>query len=127
VLHADFARVSAHEKVEVSVPIEIRGEAPGLKEGGVVEQLAHAIDLECEASDIPEKIDVSVNELELDDSITAGQLKLPSTARLIDAPDRVVVQCVSPVAAPEEETAVAGEAEPEVIGRKAVAEEESEE
>jgi large subunit ribosomal protein L25 len=120
ILHLDFTRVSAHEKVEVEVAVELRGEAPGLKEGGVVEQLVHEIELECEATDVPEKLYVNVNHLGLHGSITAAELELPATATIRCAPDTVVVQCVEPVAAPEEaEVAVTEEAEPEVIGRKA--------
>ncbi len=121
VLHVDFTRISAHEMVEVTVTLELRGEAPGLKEGGMVEQLVHELELECEATDVPEKIEVNVNNLGLNESITAGELELPSTAKIGCPADTVVVQCVVPTVAPEEEEALAGEpgeGEPEVIGRK---------
>lgn len=122
VLHVDFARVSAHERIEVQVPVELRGEAPGLKEGGVVEQLVHQIQIECEAGDVPERIEVNINHLQLGGSITAGQLELSETAKALCPPDTVIVQCTVPAALPEEEEVVAveeGEAEPEVIGRPA--------
>jgi large subunit ribosomal protein L25 len=121
-LHADFARVSEHERIEVEVPLELRGEAPGLKEGGLLEQMLHSIELECEATDIPEKLYVNVNHLGLHGSITASELKLPGTATIRCEPDTVIVQCVETAVAPEEEEVVVGEAaeaEPEVIGRKA--------
>lgn len=119
VLHVDFTRISAHEKVQVEVTLELRGEAPGLKEGGVVEQLAHRIEIECEAGDIPDRLDVNINQLNLHDSITAGELELSSTASILCEPDRVIVQCVEPAAVPEEEEAEPAEGvEPEVIGRK---------
>jgi large subunit ribosomal protein L25 len=120
VLHVDFTRISAHERVEVEVALELRGEAPGLKVGGVLEQLLHEIELECEATEIPEKLSVNVNSLKLDGSITAGQLELPRTATIRCPPETVIVQCVAPAVVPEEEVAVeeAAEVEPEVIGRK---------
>jgi len=125
ILHVDFARVSAHEMVEVEVPVELRGEAPGHREGGVVEQLLHEIELECEVTDVPEKLYVNINNLNLHGSITAAELALPPTATIRCEPDAVVVQCVEPVAVTEEEEiAPAEEAEPEVIGRRAEAEEE---
>jgi large subunit ribosomal protein L25 len=127
VLHVDFTRISAHERVEVQVPVELRGEAQGVKEGGVVEQLVHGLRLECEVTQIPEKLEVNINGLELDGSIAADQLELPGTAVILDPPDTVVVQCVLPMAEPEEEAAAAEEAEPEVIGRKPEDEEEREE
>jgi large subunit ribosomal protein L25 len=120
VLHVDFSRVSEHERVRVHVALELRGEAPGLKEGGVVEQLVHEIELECEATDVPEKLLVNVNNLGLDGTITAGGLDLPRTATIGCPPDTVIVQCVMPVAVPEEELPAEEpvEVEPEVIGRK---------
>ncbi len=118
VLHVDFTRVSAHERVEVQVPVELRGEAPGVKEGGIVEHVLHQVRLECEATQIPEKLEVNINDLGVDASVTAAELELPPTAKVLDPVDAVVVQCVLPAAVPEEEVAAAKEAEPELIGRK---------
>jgi len=119
VLHVDFSRVSEHERVQVQVTLELRGEAPGLKEGGVVEQLVHQIELECEVTQVPEKLEINVNHLDLDESITAGALELPSTATIGCPEDTVIVQCVVPAAVEEEVAEVEGaEVEPEVIGRK---------
>src|SRR5438128_2323619 len=56
VLHLDLTRVSADERVEVEVVVELRGEAPGVKEGGVLTHLVHQVDIECLAIAIPEKL-----------------------------------------------------------------------
>jgi len=117
ILHVDLTRVSAHERIEVTVVIELRGEAPGTKEGGVIEHNLHELEIECEAMSIPEKIEVSVNELKLGDALTVADLKLPEGIKALLPSEEVVVQCVEP-AAEEEVEAEVGEAEPEVIGRK---------
>ena len=65
VLHVDFSRVSEHERVQIEVKVELRGQAPGLKEGGIVELLIHELEIDCEALSIPEKIEVSVKDLHL--------------------------------------------------------------
>ncbi len=117
ILHVDFTRVSADERIEVTVSVELRGEAPGLKEGGVVEQPLHAIDIECLAIAVPEKIQVNVNHLQVDANITIADLVLPEGAKCLGNPDSVVVQCVVPVEVSEEGEGE-GEAEPEVIGGK---------
>lgn len=124
VVHVDFTRISAHEKVQVQVSVELRGEAPGLKDGGVVKQLIHELELECEAASIPEKLTVSINELELNGSITVAQLELPAGAKPLVDLAQDVVQCVEAVEEVEEELE-GGEVEPEVIGRKKDDEEES--
>src|SRR4051794_28664083 len=45
VLHIDFARVSADERIKVTVPVELRGQAPGARQGGVVQHLVHEIEV----------------------------------------------------------------------------------
>jgi large subunit ribosomal protein L25 len=117
ILHVDFARVSEHERITLQVAVELRGQAPGAKAGGVVELMVHELEIECEALRIPEKLEVNVNELELDGAVTAGQIKLPPGVTLVSDPEAVVVHCVQPV---EHDESLGGEggAEPEVIGRK---------
>jgi len=116
VLHVDFTRISEHEKVKVQIAVEIRGEAPGVREGGVVEQSIHQVEIECPASAIPERVLVNINQLKLHDSITVADLELPEGAVVLGDPAAVVVQCVEPVELPEEEVVEAAAGEPEVIG-----------
>src|SRR6185295_17726736 len=118
VLHVDFARVSEHERVEVKVKVELRGQSPGAKDGGIVELLVHELEIECEALSIPERLDVSIKELAIGQSITAGQVPLPQGAKLLSDPDAIVVHCIEAKAEEEEAGAEAGAAEPEIIGRK---------
>ncbi len=117
VIHIDFTRISAHEKVKVQVTIELRGEAPGVKEGGVIKQLIHELDVECEAGNIPEKLMLSVNDLAMNGSITVAQLDLPEGAMALVKPDTDVVQCAEVIELDEDEESM-GDVEPEVIGRK---------
>ena len=120
VLHLDLTRVSEHEKIQMKVPVELRGQAPGVKNGGVVEHLLHELEIECAASAIPEKLQVSINDLQLDGEITVAQMQLPSGIQVLAEPDAVVVQCVMPKAELEPgEGELGGGVEPEIIGRKA--------
>jgi large subunit ribosomal protein L25 len=122
-LHVDFARVSADERIHVTVPIELRGTAPGVTAGGILEQPLHALHIECPAIAVPEAIRVTVSELQIDGAIHVKDVTLPPEVKALDDPDAIVVQVKPPVA----EAAAAGEegatAEPEVIGRKAAEEE----
>jgi len=124
ILHLDLTRVSADESVVVSVAVELRGEAPGTKEGGVLDHHTYEIEIECLARAIPDKIEVSINSLHVGDSITVADLGLPETAKVLSDPEGIVVQCVE-ATLEEEEEAVPGAAEhePEVIGRQAEEEE----
>ena len=119
VLHIDLARIDASEAVEVSLLVELRGVAPGTRSGGIVKHQMHEILIRCPANKLPEHLEVNINELELDDSITADQVDLPAAAELLCNASDVVVTCVAPLVVEElEEGAEPGMAEPEVIGRK---------
>ena len=118
VIHVDFARVSLDERVEVTVPIELKGEPKNDGEvPGVVTQVINELEIECLVTEIPHSIIVNIADMKLDDQISISDLKLPpgSTTKM-DA-DAVVVTFKE---VKEEEVAPAeGEtAEPEVIGRK---------
>ncbi len=117
ILHVDFARVSATEKLKVTVPVELRGEAPGTKDGGVVKHFLHNIELVCEAAAVPEKVEVNINHLEFKKSILVKDLELPVGALALAEENTIVVSCVLPTEVAESEEAT-GDEEPEVIGRK---------
>lgn len=128
VLHVDLLRVRAGEKVTVEVPIELKGEAPGVNEGGLIEQVVHSIEIEVALDLIPDKLHISIKDLQIDGHKTVKDIyDLPAGAEMQCDDDLLVVHCVKP-AAEEEEGAVeeAGAAEPEVIA-KGKAEEEGEE
>lgn len=120
ILHADLFRVRKGEKHEAVVAVQLRGEAPGAKEGGIVQLVLHELEILCPVELIPDVFEVKVNELHLHQEITASQIPLPQGATLITAPESVVVHCIeaSRVAAPDEAVVEGEGAEPEVIGRK---------
>ena len=127
VVHLDFIRVAEGEKVELRVKVELKGEAPGTKEGGAVELVMHELEIDCPVGSIPDKLVVSVKELHLEGAITAGEVALPEGATLVTDADAVVVTCHKLAELEEGAVAVGEGAEPEIIGRKAGEEEEGEE
>ncbi|MBI3466522.1 MAG: 50S ribosomal protein L25 [Planctomycetes bacterium] len=128
ILHVDFARVAADERIKIEVRLELRGTAPGVEEGGVLSQLVHNVEVECLATEIPEVIRVDLRGLHLDQAIHVRDLVVPPGVKVLADPDVVVAQVtkkieeVAPVVAEE----VAGPVEPEIVGRR-VAEEPAEE
>lgn len=129
-LHVDFYRVSADERVVVSVPIEIRGTAPGIAGGGVLDQPLHSLSVECLAIAVPNSIRVNVGEMLLGSIIHIREVVLPEGVKAMQDPDAIVVQVVAKQT--EEVTPAAGAplevgpAEPERIGRVRAEEEEPE-
>ena len=119
ILHVDFTRVTAGEMIETTVAIELRGHAPGTHMGGTVEQPLHELVIECPPRSMTDRIEVSINELQMDQKITVGDLALPEGSETEVDPDTVVAQCVEKkVVEIEEEVPAATSAEPEVIGEK---------
>ena len=123
-IHVDFLRVSATDRVKVKVPIDLKGECPGQRAGGIVNLILHEIELECTADAVPEKIHAAVGKLQLGGTIKVHDLDLPAGAKALADADEAVVTCTVPVEKAEE--AAAGVAEPELIGRKAAEEGEAE-
>ena len=76
-IHVDFSEVSLSEKVRVTVPLSLVGEAKGVKlGGGVLEQVLRTIDIDVLPTDIPEKFDIDVSALDLDQTLFVRDLKL---------------------------------------------------
>lgn len=87
VLHVDFQRVSATDKIHVQVPLHFVGEeaAPGVKiGGGLVSHLMTSIDVRCLPRDLPEFIEVDLSALELNESVHLSDLKLPSGLEIVE-------------------------------------------
>ena len=123
-VHIDFLRVSATDRVKVKVPVELKGECPGQRAGGVLSLTLHEIELECRADAVPEKIHVPVGKLQLGGTIKVHDLELPTGAKALADADEAVVTCAVPVDKAEE--AAAAGVEPELIGRKPAEEGEAE-
>jgi len=135
-LHADFYRIAMDVAIRVTVPIHVVGEARGVKvDAGILELVVRAIEVECLPGDIPERIDVEVSDLAINQSLRVSDVQIPAKVKVLAAPDQVVVHVVSvkeevapaAAAAPaaEGEAAAAPTAEPEVI-KKGKKEEEGE-
>jgi large subunit ribosomal protein L25 len=118
ILHIDFARVSLDERVEVTVPLELKGTPKGEAEGGVLQQIVAELEIECLVTDIPDRITHNVSEMAIDDTLHLRDVTLPPGAKAMQDPDLIVAM----VKVIEEEAAApaaeAESAEPEVIGRK---------
>jgi large subunit ribosomal protein L25 len=119
ILHMDLLRITAKEKITMSVPLHFKGEniAPGVKEnGGVLARLLNSVEVRCLPDALPEYLEIDVSHLGLDESLHLSQIPLPAGIELIALThddDRPVVNIHIPRAATEETTTVAPES-PEV-------------
>jgi large subunit ribosomal protein L25 len=135
-LHADFHRIAMDRLLQITVPITVKGEAPGVKQqGGILEYVHRSIEVECLPADIPENVEINIGELMLHQGVRVRDLPVNQKWKPVSDADMMIVHVIMPkaeeVAAPAAaEGAVAAAAptvpaEPEVIkkGKKEEAEE----
>jgi large subunit ribosomal protein L25 len=116
-LHVDLKRIAMDQKMRLSVPVHIEGEAKGTKlEGGLLDLVLREVHIECLPADIPSHITVDVTELGQGEAIRVADLPQNASVKYLDEPDATVVHITyvkEEVAAPVEGAVAA--AEPEVI------------
>jgi len=128
-LHVDFCEISLKEKLKVKVPVVVKGEAVGVKEDeGVLTQVAWELEVECLPTEIPEHLDVQVDEMRIGDAIHVKDVEAPMDVLILDDPEMVVVTVNPPhieeEVVEEEVLGEEGEEEPEIIKKGKKEEEE---
>ena len=136
-LHADLKRIDLAKRLRVSIPVGTQGEPKGVKtQGGLLEVITRAAEIECLPDEIPENFVVDVTELLIGQSKRFGDLPMSGSMKLVSSPETVIAHVVTlraeevkpeAEAAPAAEAAAPEAAEPEVIkkGKKEEAAEEA--
>ncbi len=96
-LHADFIKVDRSVEVEVEVPVHIVGEAPGAREGGVLEHPLFTVHVRSLPGDVPEAIEADVSQLNMGDILRVSDLAADRAFTILDDPDTVVASIVAPI------------------------------
>jgi large subunit ribosomal protein L25 len=122
ILHVDFFRINVDEEIKVSVPLQLTGEAAGVKnEGGILQQHRYEIQISCLPTEIPDGFEIDVSELAIGDSLLVSDVEAGGIT-VLDDPDSFVAAVIPPtilvVEEPEEAEELEGELEPEVIGEE---------
>jgi large subunit ribosomal protein L25 len=107
-IHVDFAPVNMQEIIEITVPLTVTGDAPGVDEGGVLQQVAYEIQVESLPGDIPQEVTLDVSSLGMNENLTLGDLTLPEGVALLSEPEEVAVTVTAPTEITEEEMEAAG-------------------
>jgi large subunit ribosomal protein L25 len=128
IIHFDLLRVDPNETLTVEVKVELKGTAPGVVSGGVLDHTLRTLTVECLAIQIPDSIIVKIGAMEIGHAVHVRDLEVPPNTKILNNPDAIVVRVAqhgdeAPVAAPGEE----GPAQPEIIGKKPSDEEGAEE
>ena len=117
-VHVDFIRVRTDVAVAAEVPLHLTGEAAGVKDGGVLEQLLFNLPIQAMPQNIPHDIEADVSHLEIGDQLRLEQITLPSGVETELEPDTLVVQVIAPRVVEEAEAELAEGEEAEGEGEE---------
>jgi large subunit ribosomal protein L25 len=120
-IHVDFHHLSLTERTRVTVPLALKGEAPGVKqEGGILEHLRWELEVECLPTQIPHEIAVDLSSLRIGQTICVKDLTLPEGVKAVADLDQPLISCVAPKVEASAPTGLEaqGVVEPEVIKQK---------
>jgi len=90
IIHVDFLEVVSGRLLHARVPLKLVGIPVGVREGGVLENPAHEIEVECDPDNLPEQIEVDVSELHANHSIHVRELKIAGKVKVLSSPELVV-------------------------------------
>jgi large subunit ribosomal protein L25 len=115
-VHLDLLRVRLDVKIQATVVLELAGaeESPGVKDGGVLEQITRELTIEALPTDIPDSLTHDVSAMEINDTLTLDALTPPSTVTFADDPETVIATLSPPRLQLETEDEI--ESETEVVG-----------
>ena len=115
-MHVDLLRVDLNVAIHAVVPLELTGgeEAPGAKEGGVLEQITRELNIEALPSAIPEAIFHDVSGMDINDTITLAEVTVPDGVTLLDDPEETTVATLTPPRLATDEDEI--EEETELVG-----------
>jgi large subunit ribosomal protein L25 len=115
IVHVDFLAVSRTEKIQVDVEVIAVGEAPGVKQGGVVDHHLREVAIECFPQDVPEHLEADVSRMDLGDTLHVSDLVAPRGVTILTSPEEAVLAVIIPaVLRTEADLTIAGE-EPAVV------------
>ena len=104
VIHLDFLEIDMQKIIKVAVPVTTLGRSEGERRGGKLEKLMRAVDIECLPTDIPDSIEIDVNDLEIGDFIDISGLSLGEKTRPLRGEKEKVIQVVGQRLMEDEET-----------------------
>ncbi|HEV3230284.1 MAG TPA: 50S ribosomal protein L25 [Solirubrobacteraceae bacterium] len=119
-LHVDLQRVRLDEEIQATVTVELVGveDAPGVKAGGVLEQITREVNVEALPTEIPESIVHDVSAMEMNETLTLASVTAPAGVKLLDDLEETLIATLTPPRLQveeeeeiEEETEVVGEGE----------------
>jgi large subunit ribosomal protein L25 len=118
-VHVDFIRVRADQTIQAEVRIDLQGDAEGVSQGGMLEQMMHTLTVEGKPGQLPNEIVHDVTALELGDQLHVKDLVVPAGITVVNDPDDLIATISQPRGLEEEAAAAEGEGEEGAEGAEA--------
>jgi len=96
IVHVDFYGVTLKEKLTLEVDIELIGEPIGVEEGGILQVELRKVEIECLPSHVPDSLKADLNNLNVGDHITIGEMEIPKGVEVLTDLDKIVAAIVLP-------------------------------
>jgi large subunit ribosomal protein L25 len=112
-VHLDLLRVRLDQEIQATVVLELVGseDSPGVKEGGVLEQITREVTIEALPTSIPDALHYDVSEMVIGDTVTLGAVTAPAGVKLVDDAETVIATLTPPRLQVEEEAEIEEETE----------------
>lgn len=117
-IHADFYKVDMKSEVDAEVGIHLIGEAPGHKEGGVVQQLMHELEVRALPAEIPDYIEVNIEALNIGDSLSVSDIEKKGSFEILTDSEETIVSVTPPQVEEEVEEESDEAQEPELVDQE---------
>jgi large subunit ribosomal protein L25 len=118
IVHVDFYRVSMTDRIEFNLPIILKGDAEGVKMGGILQHQKRELSVKALPADMPEHLEVDISNLKIGETLTVGDLKVDDKITVLDDPEEVVLSVLAPKLAEDTEVPTGEQAaEPEVVAK----------
>jgi len=111
--HVDFYHVSATKTLHAKIPVHLTGSPVGVRNGGLLEQVTHEVEVECLAKDLPHNLKIDVSGLDVHQGVSVRDLAVPANVKILTSGESVVAHIITTRAEVEAPAAAAVPAEGE--------------
>jgi len=102
IIHADFFKISLKEKIEVTVPIVLLGDAVGIKDGGILQNQLRELSVKVLPTEIPDTIEIDISNLEFGEAVAVKDVEVAPEIELLNDPDEIIASVIAPMEEEEE-------------------------
>lgn len=118
IIHCDFKQINMNKPITTTVPINIIGQADGVRDGGVIQFQTRELEIRCLPSQVPDYLSLYASDLKIGDTVMVRDLDIPQGIEVQHEQDEVICSIIAPRMQPVEEEPGEQVKEPEIVGAR---------